>query len=91
MTCFGNFKFGGTLSSKIMPNFCRHRATASQNIAIHFIGKIKLITDVAPNYKLHNPPDPCSNLLNDSHHETPTNCDYPLKIKCRLCIAVKRL
>ena len=31
--------FGGTF--KIMPNFCRHRATASENIAIHFIGKIK--------------------------------------------------
>ena len=31
--------FGGT--SKIMPNFCRHRDTASENIAIHFIGKIK--------------------------------------------------
>ena len=42
MTCFANFKFGGILFSKIMPNFCRHRATARQNIAIHYIVKIKL-------------------------------------------------
>ena len=77
-----------------MPNFCRHRATASENIAIHFIGKIKrLIVIMQPrviNSTTHLTLDVLIHYVNDSHHETPTNCDYPLKIKCRLCIAVKR-
>ena len=45
-----NFKFGGSLFSKIMPNFCRPHAmsifkihTAISLKPYHFIGKLKLI------------------------------------------------
>ena len=65
MTSVSNFKFGGTLFSKIMPNFSRpHSRPRYVNSQLQqflwstliFFDKIKLI--LYQKQKFHNPPDP---------------------------------
>ena len=61
MSCFADFKFEGTLFSKIMLNFCRPHAMSihemQQFSLIPFIFFKNQANFVTAYYKLHNPTD----------------------------------